>query len=305
MCLSSAPALAESRAFVEIGETDERLNPAMLRRLVALELREIDVPESPRAVGEGPQEVTLHCRVLLDDGALRVEVWARGESAGTRRVSLQGTPALVARRVALAAAELARRLAHMRHAEARRVEREAREAEQLERAQALDRQRRRPALATRAHGVGFADGAYLVGPGVAAELNGDHPLRIELGARWGAGQLTLLPESPAWSVVELNVTPGWVIGLGEGTDLAVGVPLSVGIAHAGAALARTNGERDGWLLRSGLEVRFQPRLLSRLRLDAGLAGGVVLRGPLLQEGAPGTHRLGGTFGELSLGVHLD
>jgi hypothetical protein len=306
--LWAAPAQAQSRAFVEIGETDGRVNPAVLRRLVALELSEISMPVSPRQAGDGAHEGTLHCRVLPEDGALRVEVWSRGESAGARRVSLQGTPALVARRVALAAAELARRLAHQRQAEARKLVRELLEAERLTKIEAERRRRRTPALATRARAVGLFEGAYLAGPSVAAQLNGDHPLRVEFGASWLAGGITELRAASPWSAVELEVTPAWVVPLSGATDLAVGVPLQAGWVQAGPALARTAGERDAWMLRAGLELRVQPRLSSRVRLDFGAAVGTVLRGVRIQDpGEPAAPpgRLGGSFAALSAGVLLD
>lgn len=304
--LEVAPAHAQSRAFVEIGDTDERVNPAVLRRLVALELSDISVPASPRSAGE--EEATLHCRVLPEDGALRVEVWSKGESAGTRRVSLQGTPALVARRVALAAAELARRLAHQRQAEARRLERELLEAERSSRAVSEKHRKERLALATRARAVGLLEGAYLGGPSIAAQLNGDHPLRVELGTSWLAGEITALRAKSLWSTVELHVTPAYVLPLGGATDVVVGVPMHAGWVQAGAALSRTEGERDAWMLRAGLEVRVQPRLSSGLRLDLGVGAGAVMRGIRLQDptdpvSSPG--RLGGSFGELSLGVLID
>ncbi len=302
---------AASRVFVEIGETGEQLNPAVVRRLVALELSEINVPDDPRFEGDAEREVTLHCRVLPEDGALRVEIWALGQSAGARRVSLQGTPALVARRVALAAAELTRRLADVRHAEARRLEREAKEAELLARRRAERERRRRLALSTRVRGLAFAEGAYWAGPSVGAQLNGDHPLRLELSVGWMAGQLTKLDGAPTWSAFELSVEPAWVVPLTPSLDLAVGMPLAAAVVdtQGDVTVDRISGQRDTWTARGGLGAHIQPRLSRHLRLDARLAGGWALRSvPLDQSGggvAPRTERLGGPWFEVSLGVLLD
>lgn len=308
-----AQAHASSRVFVEIGEAGEQLNPAVVRRLVALELSEINVPDDPGVEADEEREVTLHCRVLPEEGALRVEIWALGESAGARRVSLQGTPALVARRVALAAAELARRLAHTRQAEARRLEREAREAEREAEARAERQRRRRLALVARARGVGFTRGAYWVGPGVGAQLNADHPFRVELAMSWMAGQITTLEGAPTWSALELNLEPGWVFPLTPKTDLAVGLPVGAAVVNTqqDVTVDHIAGQRDTWTARGGLGARLQPRLSPHLRLDLGAAAGWVLRGlPLDQTPAQGaattrSERLGGPWVELSLGVLLD
>jgi hypothetical protein len=304
-------AQAASRVFVEIGETGDRLNPAVVRRLVALELSEINVPDDPRFDGDEEREVTLHCRVLPEDGALRVEIWALGQSAGARRVSLQGTPALVARRVALAAAELTRRLADVRRAEARRLDREAKEAELAARRRAESERRRRLALGARARGIAFTEGAYWTGPAVGAQLNGDHPLRVELSMSWMAGQLTSLDGAPTWSALELSVEPGWVVPLTPSVDLAVGVPLAAALVNTQGEVTvdRIPGQRDTWTARGGLSAHVQPRLSRHLRLDASLAGGWVLRSVPLDrtEGSADVHRerLGGPWVEVSVGVLLD
>src|SRR5258706_16211119 len=105
------------------------------RRLIPLELSDVDVPPAPalrRAAA------TLFFRVLgRPDGALRVELWERGEFHGARVLSASGENAqLVARRVTLAAAELGRRLSRKRQAQLEReqVEERARAAARLEEA---------------------------------------------------------------------------------------------------------------------------------------------------------------------------
>lgn len=309
----SAPVFAGSRAFVEINDAGDQLNPAVVRRLVALELSDINVPGNPRIQGDREQDVSLHCRVMSEEGALRVELWERGESAGARRVSLQGTPALVARRVALAAAELARRLVHLRHAEARRLHREEKQARRLAAERAEQARRRRLALTTGVRGTGFAEGAYWAGPRVGAQLNRDHPFRVEVGMSWLAGQLTTLEEAPLWRAFELDIAPGWVFPLTPKMDLALSAPVSAAIVqtHGDVLVDHLPNQRETWLARGGLGARLQPRLGPRLRLDVGLAGGWLLRSVPLQRtpGVPGepgeSARLAGPWAELFLGVLLD
>lgn len=307
------PAFGASGAVVEISDAGARLDPAVVRRLIALELSDVTVPGNPRIAGDREEDVSLHCRVMSEDGALRVELWERGESAGARRVSLQGTPALVARRVALAAAELTRRLVHLRQAEARRLEREDQEAQQAAKERAEQARRRQLALTTGVRAAGFAEGAYWAGPRIGAQLNGDYPFRIELGMSWFAGQLTTFERNPLVRAFEIDLAPGWVLPLAPKTDLVVSAPLSAAVlqTHGDVFVDHLPGQRETWLARGGVGARLQPRLTPLLRLDAGLAAGWILRSvpleqrTLLPGGAGESARLGGPWAEVFFGVLLD
>ena len=112
--------------MIEVDAAAERLVDARtLRRLIALELADVEVP--PEIDG---QASALFYRVLGDTpGFVALELWERGTLHGSRRVS-SAEPGghLFARKVALAAAELARALRQQRQArrrlEARRLVRE-------------------------------------------------------------------------------------------------------------------------------------------------------------------------------------
>ncbi|HYP90384.1 MAG TPA: hypothetical protein VEQ59_19565, partial [Polyangiaceae bacterium] len=112
--LGVAPArAAPASVVVEIDLGAERLVDARsARRLVPLELADVALPTTSRGTP------VLFFRVLgRDAGTLRLELWERGEFHGARTLSGAGeNPQLVARRVALAAAELGRRLARKREA---------------------------------------------------------------------------------------------------------------------------------------------------------------------------------------------
>lgn len=86
---------------------EPRLDPRALRRLVALETTDLDVPALPGQPADAP----LYFRVSpAGPLALRVELFHLGAPEGARAVAAAGSPALRARRVALAAGELARQL---------------------------------------------------------------------------------------------------------------------------------------------------------------------------------------------------
>jgi hypothetical protein len=302
-------AQAGSRTFVEMSDTGGRVDEALVRRLIRLELGDVSVPENPRFPGDRSEDVVLYCRVVPDDGALLVEVWERGDAAGARRVSLQGSSQLVARRVALAAAELARRLARDRNALQRRMEREANAEEQRARDEARRASQRRLALTARAVGVAFFEGAYLLGPELGVQLNRDYPLRVEMGLRWLGGSLSALSPSAGWSAAEFSLTPNYVFPKND-WELALRVPLTATLLHLrdDVSVDDISGEHDTWTARAALGLALQPRVSSHVRLDVGLSAGVVMRPvPLLriQGGEDEVERFGGGFAELTLGVLLD
>ena len=120
LTLVESPGLARGAAvLVEIGDSAESLLDARAtRRLVQLELSEIDVPP---ASGNKRARAPLFFRVVLVEPDVRVELWERGEYYGARVVSGSNAAGqLGARRVALAAAELARRLQRKRQVQAER-----------------------------------------------------------------------------------------------------------------------------------------------------------------------------------------
>jgi hypothetical protein len=310
MAMLWTPSLhAGSRTFVEMGDAGGRVDEALVRRLIALELGDVSVPENPRFPGDRSEDVVLYCRVTPEDGALRVEVWDRGDAAGARRVSLQGSSQLVARRVALAAAELARRLARDRVLLSKRMEREARAEEQRMREWARRAEQRRLGLSARVVGVAFFEGAYLVGPELGVQLNHEFPLRVEMGLRWLGGSVSALSPSAGWSAAEFSLAPAYVFPK-TGWDLSIRVPLTATLLHLrdGVNVDDISGEHDTWTARAGLGIAVQPRISSHVRLDGGLSAGFLMRPvPMtrVQAGDDDTERFGGGFAELTLGVLLD
>lgn len=303
-------ASAGSRSFVEIQDAGGRVDEALVHRLVALELGDINVPPNPRFPEDRVTDVSLYCRVTSEDGTLRVEVWDRGDTAGARRVSLQGSSQLVARRAALAAAELARNLVRSRRAQSAEISREIAAARKRDEEQTERRRRQRLALTARGVGTLFSDGAYLLGPELGAQLNRDFPVRIELALRWFGGELTRFEPHAGWSSAELALTPSYVFALDPRWELSLGVPMAVSTLHLRDGLEADDiaGQSDTWSARAGASVNVAPRLTEHVRLDVGLSGGWVLRPVQLARGAGAEreeHELGGGFGQLTLGVLVE
>jgi hypothetical protein len=287
--------------LVELDDAAEPLLDARAtRRLVALELADIDV-----ALPGGSKQASapLFFRVVRVEQNLRVELWVRGEYHGARLIS--GSNALGqlgARRVALAAAELARRLQKRRQIQAAR-----------ERALALANAARAAREARRA-----LDGPLAVRPSLelaeigdrSATLIGSRLLgqwtfvrrtRLDLGLAWFAGAA---PDR-AWAEwAELSVAPMQRLAIAETLDLDLGLTL----AAAWLRFSRVRGvdaiadQHETWSARAAAVARLEPRLSRRLRLSIGAEAGLVLREIPFQPMSGGADRLRGMWLSLGLGV---
>jgi hypothetical protein len=286
--------------LVEIGDSAESLLDARAtRRLVALELADIEVPPESGYQRTG----SLFYRVLLVGQDVRVELWQRGEYHGARSVS--GTNAagqLGARRVALAAAELARRLQKKRQVQAERERAAERVREQL----AAERARRaldgplalRPSLELAT--IGGMD-AKLFGPRLLGQWTFANRARIDAGFAWLAGSA---PASANAEWLELSVAPMRRFSLVESLDLDLGLS----VAAAWLRMAKVRGvdaipdQSETWSARAAAVARLEPRLSRQVRFSAGVEAGLVLREIPYQPSSGGAQRLGGMW--LGLGVGL-
>lgn len=298
--LSAGPCAAHGLVLVEIGDSAESLLDARAtRRLVALELADIEVPPESGYKRNG----SLFYRVLLVGKDLRVELWQRGEYYGARTVS--GTNAagqLGARRVALAAAELARRLQRKRQVQAERER-----AAQLIREQlAAERERRgldgpfalRSSLEVAA--IGDMDGA-LIGPRLLGQWTFPKRARIDVGMAWLSGSA---PASANAEWLELSVAPMRRFSPATSVDLDLGLC----VAAAWLRMAKVRGvdaivdQNETWSARAAAVARFEPRLSRQVRLSAGFETGLVLRQiPYLPSNGV-AQRLGGMWLGLGVGV---
>jgi hypothetical protein len=260
-------------AVIEIDPRAEAfIEPRALRRRVQLELADVTVPPPP-----GQVEAALFFRVLVTNGSdLKIELWERGVAYGSRLIaSANDTGPLLARRVALAAAELARELSDTRDDEAQaRAEARARAAA-LERAR-RDRTRDGPrALRPAAAGV-WSPKLALVGPSLASELHVYRKERLDLDATSGYGWLARHTPAEAFS---LGVGPARRVVLGARWDLDFGLRAAAWLLILPEARAADGiaGQHQTWTASVDARARIEPRLSRGVRLVLGVGGGTLLR----------------------------
>lgn len=284
--------------MVEIDGAAERLVDARsARRLVPLELSDVALPVN--GVRGAP---VLFFRVLgRSDGSLRIELWERGDYHGARVLNGAGeNPQLVARRVALAAAELGRRLARKREATLARDERLRKAREKLAREQRERTQDGPVALRSELALGAVPDKLWLFGQRLNGELSLRGPLRLDVGAELWSGSL-----APALGaqLEGVSLGPAYRLLLARGLDLDLGL-------HAAALLLQVpkarsldglTAETGSWTARVTLAPRFEIRLGRQVRALVGAEAGALLR-PVPYESDEGAERLGGVWWGGSLGL---
>ncbi len=287
-------------AAIEIDPRAESLIDARaLRRRVELELADVAVPPAL-----GQREAALFFRVLYaGSGQLRVELWERGVAYGSRVVAgaTDGGP-LLARRVALAAAELARELSDTREDEAADRVEAARHEHELELAA-----HRRTLDGPRALRVGAAAAwspklAY-VGPSVAAELDVYRKARLDFDVSAGFGAAG---GSAALETLSLGIGPArrWVLGPRWDLDLALRAAASLLEFSDARGVDRLARERQSWTAGIEARVRLEPRLSRAVRLVLGVGAGELLRRVPLELASGRQKDLDGPFLAGELGIVL-
>jgi len=263
---------------VEIGSRAELvLDPRFTRRLVQLELSELEVPPSPTTTNE---PTALFFRVTQEaPSTLRIELWERGKFYGARTISVsRGTSQLLARRIALAAAELARRLRHVRQEEARRLKLEAREpsesAHPAKHTAELYRFFVEPGASAAA--VGPSE-LWLIGTGVTAGWRlADSYFGVR--ASWYGGQMGR-GETHSVQWTELMLAPGYTYSLSPSLRLDVGLDAGAAVVrvHGVQAVDAIDGQKETWTGRLAAHLGLQIPLTQSLALNAGPEIGSVLR----------------------------
>jgi hypothetical protein len=286
---------------------EQQVDPRVTRRLIVLELRDLEVPPSPTEAPPRSYQ-TMFFRVLVSHAdTLRIELWDRGEFHGARKISGGGTRQLRARRIALGAAELVRRLRQKRIAEARQL---AEEKERLAREQAeRDAWEHKPTLALASSVSGALVGPgdlWLVGPGLAGQLRLARGARLELGARWLSGGAPGAGDSPAtW--LELALAPSYALRVTPSFDIDLGMQAAVAAVHLPrtSAIDDVADEHDTWSARAGVVALAEPRLAPWARLAVGPELGVLLRRIPVRDDGGEDQQLGGVWLGASLALVLD
>jgi hypothetical protein len=210
---------------------------------------------------------------------------------------------LFARRVALAAAELARSLRQQRLArrrlEARRLARE-RDQRARHRARTLE-----GPIALRAAALaGRGEGQTTFGTSLTLGATLLGATRLELGARWLGAELD--QDRGRWSALELSLGPAHRFRLTPALDFDTGVLLTAAALHAGGVrgVDAISGQDESWTARAGLALRLEPRLSRTVRASFGVEGGHLLRAVPLTLADGQALDLRGPYAQLELGLVL-
>jgi hypothetical protein len=287
-----------ARVAIELGSKAERLvDPRLTRRLIQLELGDVEVPPLLKGVA-ARQPPALFYRVLATrPQEIRVELWERGEFHGARSVSLsRGTTQLHARRIALAAAELARRLRGQRIADAKRLAQPKTNGENGAGGAHAGRVRPGVAAAVRAGALG-PSALWLAGPELAARLRVGKAARLELSAAWMHGRAPALSGSPTTSAIELGLAPGYAWSLARGVTAVAAARFTASAVHFNdvRGVDGIENQNDTWSARAGLELRVESKSSRGIALYAAPEIGVAMR-RIPVQGRDGTReRLGGVW----------
>lgn len=300
MCTALPARANPAVAAIEIDPGAESLIEARaLRRRVELELADVAVPPAP-----GQRDAALFFRVLYaGNGQLRVELWERGVAHGSRVVAgaTDGGP-LLARRVALAAAELARELSDTREDEA--ADRLDAARQQHERALAARRRTLEGPRALRAGATGaWSPKLAYVGPSLAAELDVYRKARLDFDVSLGFGAAA---RTAALETLSLGIGPARRFVLGPRWDLDLALRAAASLLEFSDArgvdgIAR---ERQSWTAGVEARLRLEPRLSRAVRLVLGLGAGALLRRVPLELTSGRQKDLDGPFLAGELGIVL-
>jgi hypothetical protein len=298
LSFSASARAAPASVVVEIDGAAERLVDARsARRLVPLELSDVALPVS--GLRGAP---VLFFRVLgRPDGSLRIELWERGEYHGARALNGAGeNPQLVARRVALAAAELGRRLARKRGATLARDERLKKAREKAAR-EHRERTQDGPVALRSELALGVVpEKLLLFGQRLNGELSLRGPLRLDVGTELWTGSLT---PSLGTQLEGVSLGPAYRLPLTHFLALDLGV-------HAAALLIQVPrarsldailGQTSSWSARLTLAPRLEVRLSRQVRALVSADAGAMLR-PVPYQTPQSSERLRGVWWGASLGL---
>ena len=289
----------------------EGIDRPAAERSVALELRDLEVPGDPSRTDDSQDDVSLYFRVELTEQGLFVVLWDRGAYIAKRRISEDAHPKLLARRVGLAAAELAIDLKARRQRLAGHLEKERLHQKEVMRRQRDLEKKRALTLASGLSGFGLFRGAWALGPHLGFSANQHYPLRFSGFLAWRAGRLpqlssaTLAKTAPSWSQWETGASAQWVFARSPKASAGVGLFGAVSAVHVGGAaeLDGISGQRDSYSARGGLQLEWSQALSERASTTFGLQAGSILRAVPVRY-AEQELRMGGAFFGLSLGAML-
>lgn len=294
-------------AVVEVAENVEELVDARLaRRLIRLELADVELPPTlgpaPKSVPQRASmqaEEVVFVRLLRSGETITVELWAQGQLSGERHLTASTNEQHQARRVALASAELARRLRELRVVERQRVLRQHLASAKADAA---------PSYVTKVNvglsaalaGAWWADpSAMLLGPRLSLGSTAESGLGVALVASaLGAADAAVVR---SWT--ELAVRPGWVYRTSANTALHAGLQLGAGVV-ALAPSAQFEGSdlsRQTWNAKAAIDLRGEWLLSPRVSLIVSPELGWMMRDLEVTRGGA-ARDMGGFWLGVSLGA---
>jgi hypothetical protein len=299
------PAAAATRAVVELGNGIEQWpEAARVRRLIQLELSDVDVPP-PHDARSDSKYRGVFVRVLLLNGDLLVELWDRGELQGQSVMSARGEADLRARRIALVSAELARRLANRRAFAAERARRAALKEQQRVREKPAPVLRAAWSLGGHARAAMLLDNAWLFGPGVHSRLrfmNGPD-LGIGVGALTGSAHGIEQAGTLQW--FEVNLVSTYPVYASRKLGVALGADVGAATLHlSDVAYVDSPSNSESWSARAAALALLQWRLDRSSQLEFGTELGAMLRRVPLRTLEDTSAKLGGFWLGVRLGVDV-
>lgn len=301
------PCLAVGVTIEVTDAAEALLDSRLARRLITLELADVELPPSARntpsrddksAKGVRRSEVVF-VRLLADADVLTVELWAQGILTGERRIRVAGTEEHQARRVALASAELARHVRESRLSERQRMLREhlvtsAADAPSYSVALNLG-----AGVDTRAIWLPALD-AVLIGPQVSLWARSKQGLGVGLHAAYH--HTATLQGLAFWS--EVGVRPSWELSLGGELDVGFGLSAAAALIDVGqgGVITHARESQQTWGARASADARVSYRLSSRASLTFGPELGLLLRELTVQSRTDGETNVRGLWIGLGLGA---
>jgi len=255
------------------------------------------VPPPPSGPNKGRQSALFFRVLSIEPDVIRVELWERGVYYGAQNVSIStGSARLKARRIALAAAVLARRLQRQRIAEARRLAEQQPTPAELE-ARRLGQQLRAGFGASAVAALVGPGDFWLAGPALSGELKLAQRARLDLAASWLMGAAHELAGAPPVQWLELSLLPAYSASFGARFKLLIGARFAAAAVHVSdvRAVDAVPTEEDSWSARAAGVLRFEPHLGAGWIFGAGPEVGAVLRRIPVEDEAREPKRLGGLW----------
>lgn len=270
------PCHAKPQIVVEIAPAaDQWVDARFTRRLIQIELDDV------KSISEQNDDALFYRVLDAENDSLLIELWDRGRALGSRRISVsRGNARLHSRRIALAAAELARNASQKRRAWRRDDELKEADCQDARSARTAFRRQPRFSASTAATAAWLpAAQSWLTGIAVEPrlELAGGGYAGLRLSGN--LGKLGVAAANPPLGWYEVAVVPGYRTTFGPDFRLELGLPLAAGLVdvQGDATVDGLAGESTSWSARIALDAQLKVRVSPGLWVGLGPEFGYLLR----------------------------